>query len=121
MMNTNTEAVSIKLDSIRDAVLRHVPAKYIYLFGSYAYGEPTEKSDMDIYVVTPDDTTDFSQLCAKIRGDLSSKKMFFIDLLLARETIFNDRKNKRHFEKTIYQANSFFGGVAVLLIYFLIV
>ena len=73
------------------------------IFGSYAYGEPNEKSDMDIYVVTPDDTTDFSQLCTKIRGDLSSKKMFFIDLLLARETVFNDRKNKRHFEKTIYQ------------------
>ena len=27
----------------------------IYLFGSYAYGEPTENSDIDIYVVVRDD------------------------------------------------------------------
>jgi predicted nucleotidyltransferase len=27
---------------------------FIYLFGSYAYGEPTEKSDIDILVVVKD-------------------------------------------------------------------
>jgi predicted nucleotidyltransferase len=30
------------------------PSK-IVLFGSYAYGSPTEKSDIDVYVVTQDD------------------------------------------------------------------
>ena len=96
------EAVSSKIENIRDAVLRHVPAKYIYLFGSYAYGEPTEKSDIDIYVVTPDDTTDFSQLYAKVIGDLSRKKIFFVDLLFASESSFNKRRLNRKFEKTIY-------------------
>ena len=28
----------------------------IILFGSYAYGEPTEESDLDLYVVTADET-----------------------------------------------------------------
>ncbi|MDR1051627.1 MAG: nucleotidyltransferase domain-containing protein [Deltaproteobacteria bacterium] len=28
----------------------------IYLFGSYAYGEPTEDSDLDFYVVVPNDS-----------------------------------------------------------------
>ncbi len=28
----------------------------IILFGSYAYGTPTEESDIDLYVVTSDDT-----------------------------------------------------------------
>jgi len=41
-----------KIDSIKDSILKIVPAKYIYLFGSYAYGNPTEKSDIDIYLVT---------------------------------------------------------------------
>ena len=92
-----------KIENIRDAVLRHVPAKYIYLFGSYAYGTPTEKSDIDIYIVTPDDTKNFSELYAKIIGDLSSKKIFFIDLLFATESNFNTRRLNRKFEKTIYQ------------------
>jgi len=90
-------------NAIKESVLKFVPAKSIYLFGSHAYGNPTEDSDIDIYVVTPDNAGSLTQLCAEIRGDLSNKKIFFIDLLLGRESIFNDRKEKRHFEKTIYQ------------------
>ncbi|MCL2154385.1 MAG: nucleotidyltransferase domain-containing protein [Leptospirales bacterium] len=41
-----------QIDSIKDSVLKFVPAKYIYLFGSYAYGDPTEESDIDIYCNT---------------------------------------------------------------------
>ena len=44
-----------KIELVKKAILKHVPAKYIYLFGSYAYGEPTEDSDIDIYTVIPDE------------------------------------------------------------------
>jgi len=90
-------------NSIKESILKFVPAKYIYLFGSYAYGKPKEDSDVDIYIVTPDDAGNLLQLYAKIAGDLSSKKMFFIDLLLGRESVFNDRKENHVFERTIYQ------------------
>ncbi|MDR0476263.1 MAG: nucleotidyltransferase domain-containing protein [Treponema sp.] len=43
-----------KIGNIRESILKFVPAKYIYLFGSHAYGNPTEESDIDIYVVTPE-------------------------------------------------------------------
>ena len=95
--------ITEKINAIKESVLKFVPARSIYLFGSHAYGNPTEDSDIDIYVVMPDDAGSFSELCAKIRGDLSSKKIFFIDLLLGRETVFNERKETRNFEKTIYQ------------------
>jgi hypothetical protein len=35
--------------------------------------------------------------------DLSIKKIFFVDLLLNRESVFNTRKNKNILEKTICQ------------------
>jgi predicted nucleotidyltransferase len=92
-----------KVINIKESVLKFVPARYIYLFGSYAYGNPTEESDIDIYVVTPDNINNFSELYAKIIGDLGDKKIFFIDLLLSRETIFNSRKENNIFEKTIFQ------------------
>lgn len=66
------------IENIKEVILKHVPARYIFLFGSYAYGNPTEESDIDIYIVTPDDTGNFSELCAKIRGDLSKKKYFLL-------------------------------------------
>jgi predicted nucleotidyltransferase len=92
-----------KVSTIKESVLKFVPARFIYLFGSYAYGNPTEESDIDIYVVTPDNINNFSELYAKIIGDLGDKKIFFIDLLLSRETIFNTRKDNNIFEKTICQ------------------
>ena len=58
----------------------------IYLFGSYAYGKPTEESDLDVYIVTPDDIDNFSEINTKIMIDLSYKKIFFIDLLLNTES-----------------------------------
>jgi predicted nucleotidyltransferase len=92
-----------KIRNITESVLKFVPARCIYLFGSYAYGNPTEDSDIDIYVVTPDTVTNFSEIYAQIVGDLGEKKIFFIDLLLGQETMFNARKENNIFEKTICQ------------------
>ena len=91
------------IDNIKDSILKFVPARCIYLFGSHAYGNPTENSDIDIYVVTPDDVGSFSELYAKIVGDLSKKKIYFLDLLFARESVFKVRKIKNVLERTIYQ------------------
>jgi predicted nucleotidyltransferase len=90
-------------NSIKDSVLKFVPARYIYLFGSYAYGRPTEKSDIDIYIVTPDNIKSFSELYGNIIVDLGDKKIFFIDLLLCKESVFNIRINENILEKTVFQ------------------
>ena len=96
-------SISERLDLIKDVVLKNVSAKCIYLFGSYAYGEPNEKSDIDIYIVIPDNSINISEIYGKIMVDLSIKKVFFVDLLLNRESVFNIRKNKNILEKTICQ------------------
>jgi predicted nucleotidyltransferase len=97
------EVFADTLDAIKESVLKFVPAKSIYLFGSHAYGNPTEESDIDIYVVTPDDTNNFSELYAKIVGDLRKKEIYFIDLLFGRASVFDMRKEKNIFEKTVLQ------------------
>ena len=91
-----------KIDDIKESILKFVPARYIYLFGSYAYGNPTEKRDIDIYAVIPDDINNLTELYANIVVDLSYKKIYFIDLFLNNESIFNKRKIENMFEKTIY-------------------
>jgi predicted nucleotidyltransferase len=92
-----------RIDSIKESILKFVPAKYIYLFGSYAYGNPTEKSDIDIYLVTPDTIKNSSQLYANIIGDLGDKRIYFIDLLLSTESVFNKRKTRNILEETVFQ------------------
>ena len=97
------EEFSEKIDIIKETILKNVLAKYIYLFGSYAYGKPTEKSDIDIYLVLPDDTANILQVYGKIMVDLGIKKIFFVDLLLVRESEFNTRRNEHLLERTVYQ------------------
>jgi predicted nucleotidyltransferase len=92
-----------KINIIKESILKNVSAKCIYLFGSYAYGKPTEKSDIDIYIVLPDSVENILQLYGKIMVDLSLKKLYFVDMLLNRESEFNLRKVENILEETIYQ------------------
>jgi uncharacterized protein len=97
------EDIVEKIEDIKDSILKFVPARYIYLFGSYAYGMPSDKSDIDIYIVTPDGVGNLTEIYAKIVVDLSYKKIYFIDLFLNNETMFNKRRVENAFEKTVYQ------------------
>ena len=91
------------IDTIRDSILKFVPARCIYLFGSYAYGTPTEESDIDIFVVTPDDLKNLRILHAEILGDLGHMRIFSTDMSFDTESSFKERRINRKFERTIYQ------------------
>ncbi|WP_321329171.1 nucleotidyltransferase domain-containing protein [uncultured Ilyobacter sp.] len=41
-----------KINSLRDKLLSLYNPEKVYVFGSYAWGEPTEESDLDILVVS---------------------------------------------------------------------
>jgi predicted nucleotidyltransferase len=44
-----------KIRAFCDAIVRQFHPKKIILFGSYAYGQPTEDSDVDLLVIMPHD------------------------------------------------------------------
>jgi len=92
-----------ELEFIKNSILQIVPAETIYLFGSYAYGTPNTKSDFDIYVVVPDETTNLFEIQADIRNLLWNKKTIPLDLLMGRTSVFNRRKNGPTLEKFIFQ------------------
>ncbi|MCL2194918.1 MAG: nucleotidyltransferase domain-containing protein [Oscillospiraceae bacterium] len=46
--------INDEIKAIAEAIKDAVPAEQIYLFGSYAYGQPHENSDYDFFVVVPD-------------------------------------------------------------------
>ena len=99
-----------EIELIRESILQVVPAEAIYLFGSYAYGTPGEESDLDIYVVVPDDTLDLPELQADIRGLLWKKKSIPLDLLIGRSSVFNRRKNGPTLERVIAQKGTMLYG-----------
>ena len=46
--------ITDEIRQIRNAIIAALPVEKLYLFGSYAYGLPTEGSDYDFYVLIPD-------------------------------------------------------------------
>jgi predicted nucleotidyltransferase len=98
---TMLESVRAELAIIRDVIVSMVPVEAIYLFGSYAYGEPHSGSDLDIYVVLPDGELDTIDICTKIRQALYKKKTIPMDLLISKKTAFNNKKDKTTLENLI--------------------
>jgi len=48
----------LNLEAIKKEIveqLKPLDPEKVILFGSYAYGQPTEESDIDLYIVTKDD------------------------------------------------------------------
>ena len=103
--------VSIKndLELFRENILKIVPAEAIYLFGSYAYGTPNDESDLDIFIVIPDDISNLSELYADVRL-LWRKNTVPIDLLISRSSVFNRRLNGATLEKAIVQKGTLLYG-----------
>ena len=99
-----------EINLIKESILQVVPAEAIYLFGSFAYGEPGDASDLDIYVVVPDDTVGLIDLQAAIRGLLWKKKSVPLDLLMGRASVFNRRKNGPTLERVIAQRGTMLYG-----------
>jgi predicted nucleotidyltransferase len=68
--------------------LKQTKPEKIILFGSYAYGEPAENSDLDILVVTGDDLipssfAEKSKIYLRISSAISDiKKEFPVDLIV---------------------------------------
>jgi predicted nucleotidyltransferase len=94
--------ISEKLEIIKKAILDTVAAKYIYLFGSYAYGEPNSNSDIDIYIVIPDSFNDRITLTmGKIANYLYEYKIFTADLFIVKESKFLEYKEYHSFEQTV--------------------
>jgi len=87
---------SLILDSVEPGTI-----KKIYLFGSYAYGKPTKKSDIDLCVIIRDDL-DNMKLHAKIALSLHDNGITPVDTLFYKENEFNDFSKSDGIENVIF-------------------
>jgi len=86
---------SLILDSVEPETI-----KKIYLFGSYAYGKPTQKSDIDLCIVIKDGL-DTSKEYMKIALSLYKNDIIPADILVYEEKIFYNITNPNGIKNTI--------------------
>jgi len=97
------EAIVRELEIIKEGILQTVPdTEAIYLFGSYAYGTPHKDSDLDIYVVIPDNVKEHPiEVNVEIMNRIYQKIFMPIDLMVNRASIFNRRSQQPTLQRTI--------------------
>jgi predicted nucleotidyltransferase len=89
------------LDTVIKAIASNTKIEDIFLFGSWAYGEPKPGSDLDIYLVIPDSDVDICDLNAEIRFALYKKLSLPLDLVIAKKSVFERRGKALTLENTI--------------------
>ncbi|GBU26695.1 hypothetical protein R84B8_00205 [Treponema sp. R8-4-B8] len=94
-----------KIPFITSLIVSSIESKYlkkIYLFGSYAYGEPNEDSDIDICVIISNDYDDWKAYM-DIKNKFRANKIIPCDLIVSTEKTVEDaiKMNERCVENTI--------------------
>ncbi|KNZ70432.1 DNA polymerase beta domain-containing protein region [Thermincola ferriacetica] len=81
----------IELNKIVDTLQENIRPKKIYLFGSYAYGQPDKESDIDLCIITDDNGKRKIEVLREARRALTSIVSQPIDLLVYRNEEFEER------------------------------
>jgi len=94
-----------KIPFITSLIVSSIESKYlkkVYLFGSYALGEPNEDSDIDICVIISNDYDDWKAYM-DIKKQFGSNGIIPCDLIVSTEEMVEDaiKKNPRCVENTI--------------------
>ena len=95
---------SLIIDSIEPGII-----KKIYIFGSYAYGKPTKKSDIDLCVVIENNQDD-SNTYLKIARSLFINNIIPADILLYKENDFINLSKKNGIENIIFTSGKLIYG-----------
>ena len=90
-----------ELTTVIQAIASNTKIETIFLFGSWAYGDPKENSDLDIYLVIPDNDVDLFDLNADIRFALYKKLSLPLDLIIAKKSVFERRSKALTLESII--------------------
>ena len=93
---------NIEIENIKNALLDALHIERLYLFGSYAYGEPTEDSDYDFYVLISNDGIKPIDAKIKARRSLSTiKRSKDTDILADYKDRFDERSKYNTLERKI--------------------
>lgn len=87
-LNPQASRIALPADTLgrlAASILKVVDAEEIYVFGSYARGEQTPDSDLDVFVVAEDDS---ARSLGRIRGELGWLKMH-LDIMTERRSLYD--------------------------------
>ena len=94
-----SDALKAELDRYVDFISSLTGVLQIYLFGSYAYGEPRDTSDIDLMVVVENNLDPF-KIAYTIRRRFANSDSD-VDVVVNRVSAFEEASKYSPFQKTI--------------------
>jgi predicted nucleotidyltransferase len=80
-----------KMDSLVATITKKFKPKKIFLFGSYAYGNPAADSDLDLCIITKLDGERKIDIIRAIRKEIGSHFQLPLDILVYDDSEFHQR------------------------------
>jgi len=97
-------AINDEIIQIKNAIIEALPVDKLYLFGSYAYGTPSEDSDYDFYILIPHGGIKPIDARIKARRSLSGiQRNRDADILADYRDRFEERSKYNTLERKIAQ------------------
>jgi predicted nucleotidyltransferase len=95
-----SEKIKQEIDKYITVISTLTGVLQIYLFGSYAYGEPEEFSDIDLFIVV-EDNLDPINTSVKINHKLVGKRTTPLDIMVNRKKDFTRAAEDNTIQKHI--------------------
>lgn len=101
IVNMNS-VVQMELEKLKEIIINTLPIEQIYLFGSYAYGNPQKDSDLDLFIVLKDEVQlrDI-EAAIKIRLAIADYQTMPLDLIVTKKSQYLERKIAPTLERKI--------------------
>jgi predicted nucleotidyltransferase len=95
-------AIKAELDRLKEIIVSTISVEQIYLFGSYAYGNPQKDSDLDLFIVLKDEVK-LREIDAaiQIRLAISEHQTLPLDLIVIKKSQYLERKAAPTLERKI--------------------
>ncbi len=100
--------LNLELKKLAEKIKEITPATKIYLFGSYAYGTPTDESDIDLCILT-DENKRKLEILREIRRNIGDIN-YSLDILVYKTDEFKERVNNKY----IMESKIYNDGVEIL-------
>jgi len=95
-------SIQTELEMLKEIIVNTLPIEQIYLFGSYAYGNPHKDSDLDLFVVLKDEVQLREiEAAIKIRQAISEYQTMALDLIVIKKSHYMERKTAPTLERKI--------------------
>ncbi len=92
-----------EIEELKNQIVSQLNPVSVYLFGSFATGAHTDKSDLDFYIVMSDNVSDLQGATAQAYRSIRKLKKHPVDIVIGRKSRFEKRKTIPSIENEVYE------------------